>query len=46
MFTNDNSVTGFAHFSGEANWKAFVTPSICFAVIMVGIFSVRYFRQK
>nr|XP_020038032.1 interleukin-12 receptor subunit beta-2 [Castor canadensis] len=31
---------------GEANWKAFVTPSICFAVIMVGIFSVRYFRQK
>ncbi|XP_008052619.1 interleukin-12 receptor subunit beta-2 [Carlito syrichta] len=31
---------------GKANWIAFVTPSLCVAVIMVGIFSVHYFRQK
>uniref|UniRef100_A0A8C6R432 Fibronectin type-III domain-containing protein n=1 Tax=Nannospalax galili TaxID=1026970 RepID=A0A8C6R432_NANGA len=31
---------------GKANWKAFVASSICIAIITVGIFSVRYFRQK
>nr|XP_031321206.1 interleukin-12 receptor subunit beta-2 isoform X2 [Camelus dromedarius] len=31
---------------GKANWSAFVAPSVCIAVILVGIFSVRCFRQK
>ncbi|XP_074232370.1 interleukin-12 receptor subunit beta-2 isoform X2 [Camelus bactrianus] len=31
---------------GNANWSAFVAPSVCIAVILVGIFSVRCFRQK
>ncbi|XP_062962303.1 interleukin-12 receptor subunit beta-2 isoform X2 [Cynocephalus volans] len=31
---------------GKANWNAYVAPSICIAIIMVGIFSKRYFRQK
>ncbi|XP_032282382.1 interleukin-12 receptor subunit beta-2 isoform X3 [Phoca vitulina] len=31
---------------GKANWSVFVAPSICVAVVIVGIFSVRYFRQK
>nr|XP_048295936.1 interleukin-12 receptor subunit beta-2 isoform X2 [Myodes glareolus] len=31
---------------GKANWKAFVASSICIAIITVGIFSVRSFRQK
>uniref|UniRef100_A0A8C5VG01 Interleukin-12 receptor subunit beta-2 n=1 Tax=Microcebus murinus TaxID=30608 RepID=A0A8C5VG01_MICMU len=31
---------------GKANWKVFVAPSICIAITMVGIFSMRYFRQK
>ncbi|KAF4021699.1 hypothetical protein G4228_013103 [Cervus hanglu yarkandensis] len=31
---------------GKANWSAFVAPSICTAVIMVGILSMRCFRQK
>ncbi|XP_069334150.1 interleukin-12 receptor subunit beta-2 isoform X2 [Eulemur rufifrons] len=31
---------------GKANWKVFVAPSICIAIITVGIFSMRYFRQK
>uniref|UniRef100_A0A2K6N1P2 Interleukin-12 receptor subunit beta-2 n=1 Tax=Rhinopithecus bieti TaxID=61621 RepID=A0A2K6N1P2_RHIBE len=32
--------------SGKANWMAFVAPSICIAIIMVGIFSMHYFQQK
>uniref|UniRef100_A0A8C6D013 Interleukin-12 receptor subunit beta-2 n=1 Tax=Moschus moschiferus TaxID=68415 RepID=A0A8C6D013_MOSMO len=31
---------------GKVNWSAFVAPSICMAVIMVGILSMRCFRQK
>ncbi|ERE66392.1 interleukin-12 receptor subunit beta-2 [Cricetulus griseus] len=31
---------------GKANWKAFVASSICIAIITVGIFSIRPFRQK
>nr|XP_004663237.2 interleukin-12 receptor subunit beta-2 isoform X1 [Jaculus jaculus]XP_045004599.1 interleukin-12 receptor subunit beta-2 isoform X1 [Jaculus jaculus] len=31
---------------GKANWKAFVASSISVAIITVGIFSVRHFRQK
>nr|XP_010346173.2 interleukin-12 receptor subunit beta-2 isoform X2 [Saimiri boliviensis boliviensis] len=31
---------------GKANWMAFVAPSICIAIIVVGIFSTHYFRQK
>ncbi|XP_008572813.1 PREDICTED: interleukin-12 receptor subunit beta-2-like [Galeopterus variegatus] len=31
---------------GKANWNAYVALSICIAIIMVGIFSKRYFRQK
>ncbi|XP_027625236.1 interleukin-12 receptor subunit beta-2 isoform X2 [Tupaia chinensis] len=31
---------------GKANGNAYVASSVCIAVIMVGIFSVRYFRQK
>ncbi|XP_008263302.2 interleukin-12 receptor subunit beta-2 isoform X1 [Oryctolagus cuniculus] len=31
---------------GKANWSVFVAPSICTAVIIVGIFSMRHFRQK
>ncbi|XP_059231055.1 interleukin-12 receptor subunit beta-2 [Mustela nigripes] len=31
---------------GKANWSVFVAPSICVAVVIVGIFSMRYFRQK
>uniref|UniRef100_A0AC11BBG2 Interleukin 12 receptor subunit beta 2 n=1 Tax=Ovis aries TaxID=9940 RepID=A0AC11BBG2_SHEEP len=31
---------------GKANWSAFVAPSIFMAVIMVGILSMRCFRQK
>ncbi|ELV09474.1 Interleukin-12 receptor subunit beta-2 [Tupaia chinensis] len=33
-------------FCGKANGNAYVASSVCIAVIMVGIFSVRYFRQK
>ncbi|XP_028638272.1 interleukin-12 receptor subunit beta-2 isoform X2 [Grammomys surdaster] len=31
---------------GKVNWKTFVISSICIAIIMVGTFSIRYFRQK
>ncbi|XP_032508537.1 interleukin-12 receptor subunit beta-2 isoform X1 [Phocoena sinus] len=31
---------------GKANWSTFVAPSICLGVIMVGVLSVRCFRQK
>lgn len=31
---------------GKANWKAFVASSICIAIITVGLFSIRSFRQK
>ncbi|KAL2772391.1 interleukin-12 receptor subunit beta-2 isoform a precursor [Daubentonia madagascariensis] len=31
---------------GKANWEVFVAPSVCIAIVMVGIFSMRYFRQK
>ncbi|KAM6217064.1 interleukin-12 receptor subunit beta-2 [Rhynchocyon petersi] len=34
------------YLQGKANWNAFVAPSICIAVIMVGIFSSRSFRKK
>ncbi|CAD7689562.1 unnamed protein product [Nyctereutes procyonoides] len=31
---------------GKANWSVFLAPSICVAVVIVGIFSMRFFRQK
>ncbi|XP_063481316.1 interleukin-12 receptor subunit beta-2 isoform X4 [Symphalangus syndactylus] len=31
---------------GKANWTAFVAPSICIAIIVVGVFSTHYFQQK
>uniref|UniRef100_A0A2I3H044 Interleukin-12 receptor subunit beta-2 n=1 Tax=Nomascus leucogenys TaxID=61853 RepID=A0A2I3H044_NOMLE len=31
---------------GKANWMAFVAPSICIAIIVVGVFSTHYFQQK
>ncbi|OBS70254.1 hypothetical protein A6R68_01203, partial [Neotoma lepida] len=31
---------------GKANWKAYVASSICIAIITVGLFSIRSFRQK
>ncbi|XP_059780291.1 interleukin-12 receptor subunit beta-2 isoform X2 [Balaenoptera ricei] len=31
---------------GKANWSTYVAPSICMGVIMVGLLSVRCFRQK
>ncbi|CAH7142431.1 Il12rb2 [Phodopus roborovskii] len=31
---------------GKATWEAFMASSICIAVITVGIFSIRPFRQK
>ncbi|ELK06242.1 Interleukin-12 receptor beta-2 chain [Pteropus alecto] len=31
---------------GKANWSTIMAPSICIAIIMVGIFSMCYFRQK
>ncbi|XP_036036576.1 interleukin-12 receptor subunit beta-2 isoform X3 [Onychomys torridus] len=31
---------------GKVNWKAFVASSICIAIITVGLFSIRSFRQK
>ncbi|XP_042539664.1 interleukin-12 receptor subunit beta-2 isoform X2 [Dipodomys spectabilis] len=31
---------------GKATWKAFVVSSICTAIVIVGIFSTQYFRQK
>ncbi|XP_055978337.1 interleukin-12 receptor subunit beta-2 isoform X2 [Sorex fumeus] len=31
---------------GKARWSVLVAPGICMAVLMVGIFSIRHFRQK
>ncbi|XP_032011544.1 interleukin-12 receptor subunit beta-2 isoform X2 [Hylobates moloch] len=31
---------------GKANWMAFVAPSICIAIVVVGVFSTHYFQQK
>uniref|UniRef100_A0A671E5A9 Interleukin-12 receptor subunit beta-2 n=1 Tax=Rhinolophus ferrumequinum TaxID=59479 RepID=A0A671E5A9_RHIFE len=34
------------YLQGKVNWSTFVAPSICVGIIMVGIFSVHYIRQK
>nr|XP_019587781.1 PREDICTED: interleukin-12 receptor subunit beta-2 isoform X1 [Rhinolophus sinicus]XP_019587792.1 PREDICTED: interleukin-12 receptor subunit beta-2 isoform X1 [Rhinolophus sinicus] len=34
------------YLQGKVNWSTFVAPSICIGIIMVGIFSVHYIRQK
>ncbi|XP_006862493.1 PREDICTED: interleukin-12 receptor subunit beta-2 isoform X2 [Chrysochloris asiatica] len=34
------------YLSGKTNWNTFVASSICIAVIMVAIFSIRCIRQK
>ncbi|KAM4872674.1 interleukin-12 receptor subunit beta-2 [Thomomys bottae] len=31
---------------GKGTWKAFVISSVCIAIVIVGIFSTQYFRQK
>ncbi|XP_028638274.1 interleukin-12 receptor subunit beta-2 isoform X4 [Grammomys surdaster] len=46
IYWKERDSTAQPELCGKVNWKTFVISSICIAIIMVGTFSIRYFRQK